>query len=69
MMEAVAEKNEFYKVEEVAVILRVCTSTIRTRVKSGEIPCLRLGEVWRIPKKWVDEKVGSLGGGAKDGDE
>ena len=56
-------EKDFLTVEEVAAILRVCSATVRNKVKAGLIPCLMIGAAWRIPKKWIDEKVGIPGGG------
>jgi excisionase family DNA binding protein len=48
-----------YSVEELRRILGVGASTVRRRVTDGSIPIVAgLGKLKRIPKWWVDEKVG-----------
>ena len=45
--------EEVYTVEEVAAILRVPADTIRRLIYRGQLPALRLGRVYRVPKRVV----------------
>ena len=45
--------EEVYTVEEVAAIFRVPADTIRRLIQRGQLPALRLGRVYRVPKRVV----------------
>lgn len=45
--------EEVYTVEEVAAIFRVPVDTIRRLIQRGQLPALRLGRVYRVPKRVV----------------
>ena len=38
-------------VDEVAQILRVLPKTVRSLLKEGRLPGIKVGRVWRIPEK------------------
>jgi len=42
------EKQEFYSLEEVAKILGVTYQLIYRLVRDGELPCFRIGRIYRI---------------------
>ncbi len=44
----------YLTVHEVAGLLRLSERTVRTAVKSGEIPSMRIGGSIRIPRSAVD---------------
>lgn len=54
---------QFYTVKEIADILKLSTQQIRRMLRDKEIPAIKLGNEWRIPKKefeeWVKKKMGS----------
>ena len=55
-----------YSVAEVAQILGISASTVRRRIKDGNIPIVSgLGKLQRIPKWWVDQQVGRRSGGSE----
>jgi excisionase family DNA binding protein len=45
--------EEVYTVEEVAAIFCVPADTIRRLIQRGQLPALRLGRVYRVPKRIV----------------
>ena len=45
--------GEVYTVEEVAAIFRVPVDTIRRLIRRGDLPALRLGRSYRVPKRVV----------------
>jgi len=47
----------FYTIDEVRKILRVSRATVDKMVASGDIPCVNLGRVRRIPKVGFDEFI------------
>ena len=55
-----------YSVQETARILGISASTVRRRIKDGNIPIVSgLGKLQRIPKWWVDQQVGRRSGGSE----
>ena len=61
------DPNEIMTVEEVAEFVRVSERTVYDWAKKGEIPCGKLGSIWRFKRseiyQWVNEH---LGGARKD---
>lgn len=53
---------EYLTVREVADELRVGRNTAYAAVESGDIPAIRIGRLWRIPRPefdaWRRERVG-----------
>ena len=45
---------EFYKIGEIAKILRVSRPTLDKLLASGEVPSVHFGKTRRIPKKQFD---------------
>lgn len=61
-------ENEIMRFEEVMEFLNVGKNTLYTLLNSGEINAFKIGKVWKIPKKSVEEYVNrkvqkSLNGG------
>lgn len=46
--------DRVYTVDEVAAIFRVPSDTIRRLIHSGDLPAIRLGRVYRVPKSVID---------------
>ena len=46
--------DKVYTVDEVAAIFRVPSDTIRRLIHSGDLPAIRLGHVYRVPKSVID---------------
>ena len=66
--EAFDMENEIMRFEEVMEFLNVGKNTLYTLLNSGEINAFKIGKVWKIPKKSVEEYVNrkvqkSLNGG------
>jgi excisionase family DNA binding protein len=46
--------GEVYTVTEVAAIFRVPSDTVRRLINRGDLPAIRLGRVYRVPKAVID---------------
>lgn len=44
----------FYSTKDLAEILGVHTSTVREHAAAGLLPAIRIGRLWRFPKKQID---------------
>lgn len=68
---SMAEVPEFGSVTEAAATFRCGERAVRTGVKTGTIPSVRLGRTIRIPLRMIMERlaaeVGSDEGGTVDG--
>ncbi|MBE6483434.1 helix-turn-helix domain-containing protein [Actinobaculum sp. 352] len=51
---------QFYTVAEVAELTRVSRMTVYRMVHSGELPAVRVGGSYRVPKSAVDELLTSF---------
>ena len=40
--------EEIYTIKDIADKLKVCVNTVRTLVKSGRLPAIKVGRQWRI---------------------
>jgi excisionase family DNA binding protein len=49
-----------YKVDEVAVLLRISRNAAYDMVERGEIPCVRLGRLIRVPVGAFHQKFGDF---------
>jgi len=56
------EEQEIMTIEEVAKLLRVSDRTVYDWANKGEIPCGKLGTVWRFKReeigRWLDARLG-----------
>ena len=59
------QQRLFYKVSEVAEALGISRATVWRLIKQGEIPAVRIGRQYFIPRSYVD----SLARGGGDGKE
>jgi len=48
-------RDKVYTVDEVAAIFRVPSDTVRRLIRRGDLPAIRLGRVFRIPKSVIDD--------------
>ncbi len=46
--------SEVYKVEEFAKIFKLSPEPVRTLIRKGEIPAIRIGKQHRIPQEVID---------------
>jgi len=44
-----------YTVDEVAIIFRVPSDTVRRLIRRGDLPAIRLGRRYRVPKSVIDD--------------
>lgn len=51
---------QFYTVAEVAELTRVSRMTVYRMVHSGDLPAVRVGNSYRVPKPAVEELLGSF---------
>lgn len=52
MEEILKELPEMLDAAMVAKILRVTPKTIRKHIEKNEIPAIKVGKIYRIPKEW-----------------
>lgn len=50
-------ENEIMRFEEVMEFLNVGKNTLYALLNSGEINAFKIGKVWKIPKKSVEEYI------------
>lgn len=50
-------ENEIMRFEEVMEFLNVGKNTLYTLLNSGEINAFKIGKVWKIPRKSVDDYI------------
>ena len=50
-------KNKFYSVGEVAAVLNIHEQTVYKYVRTGELPSLKVGRSWFIPRDFFDVKA------------
>lgn len=50
-------ENEIMRFEEVMEFLNIGKNTLYTLLNSGEITAFKIGKVWKIPKKSVEEYI------------
>ncbi len=53
MTELLKDYPEIMNVSTVAKILHVTPKTIRKHVEKEEIPAIKIGKIYRIPKEWL----------------
>ncbi len=51
------ENNDIMKLEEVMQYLDIGKNTLYRLLKSGELNAFKIGKVWKIPKKSVEEYI------------
>jgi excisionase family DNA binding protein len=65
--------HEFMTITEVADLLRVSESTVRSYIRKGQLPCLKLGDgrssAVRIRRSDIDGLVGFKNGDDDDAQE
>jgi excisionase family DNA binding protein len=53
----VDEKNLLLDAREAAAILKIHPKTLLRLARSGEIRAIRIGKLWRVPKREIDAYV------------
>jgi len=48
-------KERVYTVDEVAAIFRVPSGTVRRLIRRGDLPAIRLGRTYRVPRSVIDD--------------
>ena len=51
------DHNEIMQIEEVMEYLNIGKNTMYGLLKSGELNAFKIGKVWKIPRKSVEEYV------------
>ena len=41
-------EEEYYTIKDIAKKLQVCINTVRSLIKSGRLPAIKIGSQWRI---------------------
>lgn len=49
------KNNNMFNVEEVAEYLGITPDTVYRKARTGEIPGVRIGRIWRFPKDVIDD--------------
>lgn len=57
-MNQAAQQPQFYTVAEVAQMARVSRMTVYRMVHSGDLPAIRVGGSYRVPKSALDKLFG-----------
>ena len=57
-MTEIAPLPRFLTPEEVADLLRVSRRTVYNWLRSGQLPALRIGKVWRIRREDIERQTG-----------
>jgi len=52
------ERTEYYTVDEVAAKLRVHRETVKRLCQSGQLRAKKIGRIWRISQRAIDEYMG-----------
>ncbi|MDY4412978.1 MAG: helix-turn-helix domain-containing protein [Ruminococcus sp.] len=52
-----ADNNEIMKFEEVMEYLNIGKSTLYKLLRNGEITSFKIGKVWKIPRKSVEDYI------------
>jgi len=56
------EKNEYLSIAQVAKILRISRVAVYKKVKKGEIPAMRVGKFYAIPRENIIRRVRKIKG-------
>ena len=48
---------EILTVKELARILKITRQQVRKMIRSGEIPAVKVGREWRIPREYLNELI------------
>lgn len=59
------DNNEIMQFEEVMEFLNIGKNTLYGLLKSGELNAFKIGKVWKIPRKSVEEYVNQSLAGKK----
>jgi excisionase family DNA binding protein len=51
------EKNEYLSIAQVAKILRISRVAVYKKVKKGEIPAIRIGKFYAIPRENILRRI------------
>ena len=49
--------SEILTIDEVADLLLIGRSKVYNMLRTGELPAFRIGEVWKIPKKGIEDYI------------
>jgi len=52
-------RMELLTITEATKMLKLNRTTLYTLIKKGEIPAIRLGSQWRIPKEELEKLIGN----------
>ncbi|GEM_PF-805872 len=48
-------EDKVYTVNEVATIFRITPAVVRRLIKRGDLPAVRFGRIYRVPKSVIDQ--------------
>ena len=55
MGEILKDYPDILDVAMVAKLLRVTSKTVRKHIEKNEIPAIKVGKIYRIPKNWFED--------------
>ena len=54
-------RDQFYTIEELAEILKIKKVTLYRMARAGKIPAVKIGKVWRVSSKFLDDLMSGKG--------
>ena len=60
--------SEVYTVEEFAKVFKLSPEAVRTLIRKGEVPAIRIGKQYRIPQDVIDRYFAQAPSRLKNGD-
>jgi len=52
--------QEYYTTTEFAQMFRISDRTVRLMIRRGQLPAVKIGKQWRIPREAVDSLISSI---------
>ena len=62
-------EDKLLTVDDLAAYLQVSTKTIYRMLRRGQLPCYRVGSLWRFRKEAIDRWLADEGGVAEAAEE
>ena len=56
------EKSEYFSIAQVAKILKISRIAVYQKVKKGQLPAIRIGKIYAIPKESIIRKIRRIKG-------
>ncbi len=56
------EKKEYFSIAQVAKILKISRIAVYKKVKKGQLPAIRIGKIYAIPRESILRKIRRIQG-------